>query len=155
MRSESGGSAARLAAVWRTLGPDLAGRGALRRGRLSQPEPQSERLLPYPNAYMYRDWVIQAINDDMPYDQFVKAQIAGDLMDESDRYKMSGDRLPGPGPWYFDNGAVEVTRADERHDRVDVMTRGFLGLTVALCAVPQPQVRSDSADRLLFAGRCF
>jgi hypothetical protein len=39
----------------------------------------------------------------------------------------------GLGPWYFDNGAVEVTRADERHDRVDVVTRGFLGLTVG-CA---------------------
>src|SRR5215831_12412078 len=88
----------------------------------------------YPNAYMYRDWVIQAINDDMPYDQFAKAQIAGDLMDESVRHKMvQATGLFGLGPWYFDNGAVEVTRADERHDRVDVVTRGFLGLTVA-CA---------------------
>jgi hypothetical protein len=88
----------------------------------------------YPNAYMYRDWVIQAINDDMPYDQFVRAQIAGDLMDESVRHKtVAATGLLGLGPWYFDNGAVEVTRADERHDRVDVVTRGFLGLTVA-CA---------------------
>jgi len=88
----------------------------------------------YPNAYMYRDWVIQAFNDDMPYDQFVRAQIAGDLMDESVRHKMtSGTGFFGLGPWYYDNGAVEVTRADERHDRVDVVTRGFLGLTVA-CA---------------------
>jgi mono/diheme cytochrome c family protein len=88
----------------------------------------------YPNAYMYRDWVIQAFNDDMPYDQFVRAQIAGDLMDESVRFKMMpATGFFGLGPWYFDNGAVEVTRADERHDRVDVVTRGFLGLTVA-CA---------------------
>src|SRR4029079_4671237 len=34
---------------------------------------------------------------------------------------------------YYDNGSVEVTHADERHDRVDVVSRGFLGLTVA-CA---------------------
>ena len=88
----------------------------------------------YPNAYMYRDWVIQAMNDDMPYDQFVKAQIAGDLLDESTRYKtLPATGFLGLGPWYYDNGAVEVTRADERHDRVDVVTRGFLGLTVA-CA---------------------
>src|SRR6185436_2507457 len=74
------------------------------------------------------------LNDDMPYDQFAKAQIAGDLMDESIRHKMIGATgFFGLGPWYFDNGAVEVTRADERHDRVDVVTRGFLGLTVA-CA---------------------
>jgi mono/diheme cytochrome c family protein len=89
---------------------------------------------PYPNAYLYRDWVIQSFNDDIPYDQFVKAQLAGDLMDATVRYKMlPGTGFLGLGPWYYDNGAVEVTRADERHDRVDVVTRGFLGLTVA-CA---------------------
>jgi cytochrome c553 len=89
---------------------------------------------PYPNAYVYRDWVIQAFNDDMPYDQFVKAQLAGDLLDPKIRYKtLPGTGFLGLGPWYYDNGAVEVTRADERHDRVDVVTRGFLGLTVA-CA---------------------
>jgi mono/diheme cytochrome c family protein len=89
---------------------------------------------PYPNAYVYRDWVINALNDDMPYDQFVRAQIAGDLLDEKARYKtLPGTGFLGLGPWYYDNGAVEVTRADERHDRVDVVTRGFLGLTVA-CA---------------------
>src|SRR5215471_1566803 len=89
---------------------------------------------PYPNAYVYRDWVIQAFNDDLPYDQFVKAQLAGDLLDEKTRYKtLPATGFLGLGPWYYDNGAVEVTRADERHDRVDAVTRGFLGLTVA-CA---------------------
>ena len=39
----------------------------------------------------------------------------------------------GLGPWYYDNGAVEITRADERHDRVDAVSRGMLGLTVG-CA---------------------
>ena len=37
---------------------------------------------PYPNAWRYRNWVIQAFNEDMPYDLFVKAQIAGDLIAE-------------------------------------------------------------------------
>jgi len=89
---------------------------------------------PYPNAFVYRDWVIEAFNDDLPYDAFVKAQLAGDLLDAKVRYKMlPATGFLGLGPWYYDNGAVEVTRADERHDRVDVVTRGFLGLTVA-CA---------------------
>jgi cytochrome c553 len=89
---------------------------------------------PYPNAFAYRDWVIQALNDDLPYDQFIKAQLAGDLMDEKVRYKMlPATGFLGLGPWYYDNGSNEVTRADERHDRVDAVTRGFLGLTVA-CA---------------------
>ena len=97
-------------------------------------DPQGRGNNPYPNAYLYRDWVIKAFNDDMPYDQFVKAQIAADQMDEALRVRM----LPalgflGLGPWYYDNGAVEITRADERHDRVDAVSRGFLGLTVA-CA---------------------
>jgi hypothetical protein len=97
--------------------------------RSLNPNPRGYR--PYPNAWAYRDWVIQAFNDDLPYDQFVKAQIAGDLMDEKVRYKMlPATGFLGLGPWYYDNGSAEVTRADERHDRVDAVTRGFLGLTV-------------------------
>jgi hypothetical protein len=97
-------------------------------------DPKGRGYNPYPNAYLYRDWVVKAFNDDLPYDQFVTAQLAADQMDETRRVRM----LPalgflGVGPWYYDNGSVEVTRADERHDRVDVVSRGFLGLTVA-CA---------------------
>jgi mono/diheme cytochrome c family protein/cytochrome c553 len=100
--------------------------------RSLNPNPKGYR--PYPNAWAYRDWVIQAFNDDMPYDQFVKEQLAGDLMDAKTRYKaLPATGFLGLGPWYYDNGSNEVTRADERHDRVDVVSRGFLGLTVA-CA---------------------
>ena len=100
--------------------------------RSLNPNPRGFR--PYPNAFVYRDWVIQAFNDDLPYDAFVRAQLAGDLLDEKTRYKtVPATGFLGLGPWYYDNGSVEVTRADERHDRVDVVTRGFLGLTVA-CA---------------------
>ncbi len=100
--------------------------------RSLNPNPRGYR--PYPNAWAYRDWVIQAFNDDVPYDQFVKAQLAGDLMDPKTRYKtLPATGFLGLGPWYYDNGSNEVTRADERHDRVDAVTRGFLGLTVA-CA---------------------
>ena len=100
--------------------------------RSLNPNPKGYR--PYPNAYAYRDWVIQAFSDDLPYDTFVKAQLAGDLMPENVREKMlPATGFLGLGPWYYDNGSNEVTRADERHDRVDAVTRGFLGLTVA-CA---------------------
>jgi len=100
--------------------------------RSLNPNPRGYR--PYPNAHLYRDWVIQSFNDDLPYDTFVKAQLAGDLLDSKTRYKtIPATGFLGLGPWYYDNGSVEVTRADERHDRVDVVTRGFLGLTVA-CA---------------------
>ena len=97
-------------------------------------DPMRRGYNPYACAYLYRDWVIKAFNDDLPYDLFVKAQLAADSMEEKIRVKM----LPalgflGLGPWFYDNGAVEITRADERHDRVDVISRGFLGLTVG-CA---------------------
>ena len=50
--------------------------------RSLNPNPRGFR--PYPNAFVYRDWVIQAFNDDLPYDAFVKAQLAGDLLDRKD-----------------------------------------------------------------------
>src|SRR5262245_10274348 len=89
---------------------------------------------PFPNAWRYRDWVIQAMNDDMPYDVFVKAQIAGDFLDKpgENRYR-PGLGLFGLGPWYYKLVDLPKARADERPDRIDVLTRGFLGLTAA-CA---------------------
>jgi len=89
----------------------------------------------YANTWRYRDWVAQAFNQDMRYDQFVKAQIAADLMPEKDRSKL----LPalgflGIGPWFTGDDVVFVeARANERDDKVDVVSKGFLGLTVT-CA---------------------
>ncbi|MEP7364455.1 MAG: PSD1 and planctomycete cytochrome C domain-containing protein [Acidobacteriota bacterium] len=76
---------------------------------------------PYPNAWRYRDWVIKAMNDDMPYDEFLKAQIAGDQLDPAhkDRY------IAGLG--FF------ALSPEQQDDRVDALSRGLLGLTVA-CA---------------------
>src|SRR6266699_6603759 len=42
----------------------------------------------YANTWRYRDWVIEAFNEDMPYDRFVRAQIAADLMPDTDRSKL-------------------------------------------------------------------
>jgi mono/diheme cytochrome c family protein len=88
----------------------------------------------YPMAYVHRDWVVDAFNEDMRYDTFVKAHLAADLMPEEQRSEL----LPalgflGQGPWYYDIADPAIARADERHDRVDVTTRGFMGLTVG-CA---------------------
>ena len=51
--------------------------------RYSDDKLNSTQEEPHPNAFRYRDWVIGAFNKDMPYDVFVKAQIAGDLLESS------------------------------------------------------------------------
>jgi mono/diheme cytochrome c family protein len=99
--------------------------------RISQ---KPERVERYPHAYAYRDWVIKSLNDDMPYDTFVKAQLAGDLVDEKIRPRMiPGLGMNGLGVWQWNANVAAIERADEWHDKVDVTTKAFLGLTVG-CA---------------------
>jgi cytochrome c553 len=88
-------------------------------------------VVPYSNAWRYRDWVVQALNDNLPYDRFLMAQLAGDLM--NDRSLLPATGLLGLGPWYYGIAQPPQSRADERNDRVDVVTRGMLGVTLA-CA---------------------
>jgi hypothetical protein len=93
---------------------------------------------PYPYAWRYRDWVIQAINRDVPYDRFVKLQLAGDLMPGVPRSDLVATGFLGAGPVYHKDGrlskdVIENLYMDDWDERVDVVTRGLLGLTVA-CA---------------------
>ncbi len=88
------------------------------------------------NGYRYRDWVIAAFNTDLPYDKFVRMQIAGDLLGPESTG--SYDHLValgffGLGAQYYKNSDAAKAAADELDDRVDTLTRGFLGLTVS-CA---------------------
>jgi len=93
-----------------------------------------DRAEKYPFAYLYRDWLIRALNDDMPYDMFVKTQLAADLLDEKIRDKhLPALGMNGNGIWIFHASPAPVERADEWHDKVDVTTKAFLGLTVG-CA---------------------
>lgn len=91
----------------------------------------------YPNGYRYRDWIAKALQSDMPYDRFIIEQIAGDLLpggegDREDRLAALG--YFAMGPYYYDDaGEANKARADDLDDRIDTLSRGFLGLTVA-CA---------------------
>ncbi len=87
--------------------------------RYSDDRLDSERDNPYPASFRYRDWVIQAIQNDMPYDVFVKAQIAGDQLPDREKYEA--------GLGFY------ALSPEMQDDRVDATARGFLGLTVA-CA---------------------
>lgn len=92
----------------------------------------NDRSLCFPNAFLYRDWVIAALNDDLPYDQFIRLQLAADLVAPDQPQHLAALGFMGLGPKYYRRGSPEVM-ADEWEDRVDVLTRGLLGLTVA-CA---------------------
>jgi len=86
----------------------------------------------YPNAHLYRRWVIDAFNEDLPYDRFVRLQIAADKVEDARPRDLAALGFLGLGPKYYDRGQADVM-ADEWEDRVDTVTRTFLGLTVA-CA---------------------
>ena len=79
---------ARLAALWRALGPALARRRPLRRHRTASRADETR-----PNIWRYRDYVIQAFNDDKPYDRFIKEQIAGDELYPDDLDALHRHRL--------------------------------------------------------------
>lgn len=88
--------------------------------------------LTYPNAYRFRDWVIEALNRDLPYDDFLRQQLAADLIAPDNESMHQALGFMGLGPKYYRRGDLAVM-ADEWEDRVDTLTRGVMGLTVA-CA---------------------
>ncbi len=86
----------------------------------------------YPNAYLYRGWVIDAFNRDLPYDQFLKFQLAADRLPGVAKSELAALGFLGLGPKYYNRGRIDVM-ADEWEDRIDTVSRTMLGLTVA-CA---------------------
>ena len=89
----------------------------------------------YPEGYRYRDWVVEALNEDVPYDRFLTEQIAGDLIEgPGEKRRMAALGLFALGPVYYkENVEAKVAEADEWDDRIDTLMRGTQGLTVA-CA---------------------
>ncbi len=88
---------------------------------------QEERRYPY--AYTFRDWVVRAFNEDLPYDQFLMQQLAGDHV-----AKETGDSRAYAAMGFLTLGRRFLNRTpDIIDDRIDVVTRGMLGLTVS-CA---------------------
>lgn len=95
---------------------------------------------PLPHAWRYRDYVIRAFNDDLPYDQFVREHIAGDLISNPRRHPATGinESIIATGFWFLcedkhapvDVKAEEAVRVD---NQIDVFGKTFLGLTIA-CA---------------------
>jgi hypothetical protein len=82
----------------------------------------------YPYSYTYRDYVIRAFNEDLPYDQFIEQQLA------ADRLPLGDDQRPLAALGYLTLGRRFLNNApDIIDDRIDVTMRGFQALTVG-CA---------------------
>ncbi len=86
-----------------------------------------------PGAYHYRDWVIKSTNDDMPFDQFVRMQLAGDKLKPGDYDGVcaTGFLVAGPYPGQITAKTVEKIRYDQLDDMVSTIGSGLLGLTMA------------------------
>lgn len=85
-----------------------------------------------PGAYHYRDWVIRALNDDLPYDEFVRLQIAGDLLQPDDiaGAAATGFLVAGPYPGQITAKTVEGIRYDQLDDMLMTIGGSMLGLTL-------------------------
>ena len=88
------------------------------------------------HAWRYRDYVVQAFNEDKPYPQFVKEQIAGDVIEPIDPNRIVATGFLTAGPWdEAGNGSVSKPlkariREEELEDMIGTVGQTFLGLTV-------------------------
>jgi hypothetical protein len=93
-----------------------------------------------PNAWQYRDYVIRALNADLPYDRFVTEHVAGDLLEPARLHPDTGaeESVLGTGFWSLGEEVhspvdIRQDQCDRFANQVDVLSRAFLGLSVA-CA---------------------
>lgn len=90
-----------------------------------------------PNAWVYRDWVVNALNDDLPYDEFARQQIAGDVLrpEDASATVASGFLVCGAHDALIPAGDImrQIMRQDEMEDLVGTVAQTFVGLT-ANCA---------------------
>ena len=94
--------------------------------------------LPFPSAWRYRDYVIEAFNRDLPYDQFVREQIAGDLIPAEKPGSVNVQGIVATGFLALGPRAlaqIDKTRLeyDVIDEQIDTLTKAFIGLTVS-CA---------------------
>ncbi len=86
-----------------------------------------------PNAWRYRDWVIRALNQDMPYDQFVRLQVAGDELFPNDPEAFVATGFNRNYPFEDNNMVPGLNRQLMLDDVTDTTSSVFMGLTLA-CA---------------------
>jgi Protein of unknown function (DUF1553)/Protein of unknown function (DUF1549)/Planctomycete cytochrome C len=102
--------------------------------RYAEDQAHTFGVKPNSDAFKYRDWVIKAFDNDMPFTKFIRYQISADLIAEPERTEnLAALGFFGLGAQYYKNTDAARAIADELDDRIDTLSRGFLGLTVS-CA---------------------
>ncbi|MDP6444866.1 MAG: DUF1549 and DUF1553 domain-containing protein [Pirellulaceae bacterium] len=84
------------------------------------------------SLWRFRDYVIRTFNEDRPFDQFIREQVAGDEIDAGE-YGLVGVSFYRLGPWEADNMTAQRRRQDYLNDVTDGLGAAFLGLTIG-CA---------------------
>ena len=104
-----------------------------------------------PNAWQYRDYIIRALNADLPYDQLLTEHLAGDLLEKPRLNSEKGFNESVLGTGFFFLGEevhspvdVRQDEADRFDNRIDVLGKTFLGLTVACARCLQRSLTSGS-----------
>ena len=102
-----------------------------------------DRNMTWHHAWRYRDWVIGAFNRDLPFDQFIRDQIAGDLIPASGPERdarLVATGFLALGAKAFEERKRELFRMDVIDEQIDVIGRAILGLSVACarCCLPNP-----------------
>ena len=92
-----------------------------------------ERDREKPYAWRYRDWVVHALNMDLPYDEFLRQQLAGDEHEEVTRGSLAATGFLRLGPWDSEPDDRDQADFDQYDDMVRTISEGFLGVTVG-CA---------------------
>lgn len=89
-----------------------------------------ERDNPKPNAWRYRDYVVRALNRDLPYNRFVREQLAGDELPDADSDALIATGFYRLGIWDDEPTDREAAFYDGLDDLVATTSQVFLGLTV-------------------------
>ena len=89
-----------------------------------------ERDQEKPYAWKYRDWVVRAINEDLPYDQFIMEQLAGDELPERSESSVIATGFLRLGTWNDEPNDADEYKYERLEDMVHATSTAFLGLTV-------------------------
>ena len=103
-----------------------------------------------PYAWRYRHWVIEALNHDMPYDEFTIEQLAGDLLPNATLEQKIATGFHRNTLSNHEGGVdQEQFRVEACVDRTNTTAEVFMGLTLGCAQLPRPQIRSLFSARIL------